>query len=59
MKLEEGREVIMVESKEKKDDGECITFKENDIFEIPKDFPPRLPDTGIFLYPLCRKKSEN
>jgi len=36
---EEGREVIMAESKEKNDEGEPINFRENDSFEILKVFP--------------------
>jgi len=32
MALEDGREVIMVESKEKNDEGEPVTFREKDSF---------------------------
>jgi len=41
--LEEGREAIMLESKERNDEGEPITFRENDSFDISKVFPPELP----------------
>jgi len=37
--LEEGREVIMAKSNERNDEGEPVTFGENDSFEIPKVFP--------------------
>ena len=49
--LEEGREVIMVESKERNDGGEPITFIENDSFEIAIVFPPKLHDPGSFFIP--------
>jgi len=49
--LEEGREVIMVESKERNDGGEPITFIENDSFEIAIVFPPKLHDLGSFSVP--------
>ena len=49
--LEEGREVIMAESKEKNNEGKPITFRENDSFEIPKVFPFKLPDPGNFSIP--------
>jgi len=58
--LEEGREVIMAESKERNDDGKPITFIEDDDFEIPTVFLPKLPDPGSYSIPCaCRRKNEN
>ena len=48
MRLEEGKKVSMVESKEKNDDCEPTTFREKDNFEIPKVFPLKLPNSGSF-----------
>jgi len=48
MILEEGRKVIMAESKEKNDEGEPITFRENNSFKIPHVFPLILPKPGSF-----------
>ena len=58
--LKEGREVIMAESKEKNNKGEPTTFKENDSFEIPKVFPPKLPESSSFsiLYVVGKVKIE-
>jgi len=49
MTLEEGREVIMVESKEKNDEGEPITFREKDSFESRKSFPLNFLTQVAFL----------
>ena len=59
MILEEGRKVIMAESKEKNDEGKPITFRENDSFEILKVFPPKLPDSGSYSIPTHRRKSKD
>jgi len=45
--MEEGREIIMAENKER-NNGKTATFQENDISEIPTIFPPKLPDPGSF-----------
>jgi len=45
------REVIMDEIKEKNDDGEPITFRENGSFKISKVFPTKLPDLRSFSIP--------
>jgi len=57
--LEEGQEVTMAESKERNDGGEPMIFRENDSFEIPKVFLPKLPDLDSFSYPLCHRKNED
>jgi len=49
--LEEGREVIMTERKERNDGGKPVTFIDDDSFEIPIVFPPKLPDPGRFSIP--------
>ena len=46
--LEEGREMIMVESQERNDGGKPMTFKENDSLEIPTVFTSKLPDPVAF-----------
>jgi len=54
--LEEGREVIMAKSKERNNNGDPMTFRENDSFEIPKIFPPKLPESGSFSIPCVIRK---
>jgi len=49
--FEEGREIIMVESKEKNDTGKDVTFIENESLEILTVFPAKLPDLGSFSIP--------
>jgi len=49
--LEEGKEMIMAESKERNNGGKPMTFIKNDSFEIPKVFPPKLLDPGSFSIP--------
>jgi len=56
--LKEGRATTTVESKEKNDGGEPITFIENDSFEIPIVFPCKLPDLGSFSIPCVMGKIE-
>jgi len=51
MRLEQGRKVSMAESKKKNDEDEVITFREKGNFEIPKIFPPKLPDPSSFSIP--------
>jgi len=58
MTLEKGTEVIMVDSKEKNDEGESITCRENDDIEFPKVFPLSFLALVAF-YPMCRVKSED
>jgi len=48
--------VTMVESKERNDGGEPITFIENDSFEIDIVFPPKLNDPGSFSVPCIAGK---
>jgi len=54
--LAEGREIIMVESKERNDDGKPMNFIENDSLEIPIVFPPKLPDPSNFSIPYTMGK---
>jgi len=54
--LEDGREVIMAESKKRNNEGEPIAFREDDSFEIPKVFPSKLPDPGSFSIPYVIRK---
>ena len=49
--IEEGREIIMVESKDKNDGGKAAKFIENGSIEIPTIFPPKLSDSGSFSIP--------
>ena len=49
--MEESREIIMAESKERNDSGKTATLIENDTIEIPIIFPPKLPDPGSFYIP--------
>ena len=49
--LQEGREVIMAESKERNYGGKPITFIEDDSFEIPIVFSPKLLDLDSFPIP--------
>ena len=56
MTLEEEREVIMAQSKEKNDEDEPITLRENDSFEFPKVFSPKLPNLGSFSIPVLQEK---
>jgi len=49
--IEEGREIIMVESKERNDGGKVATFIENESLDIPTIFPPKLPKPGSFSIP--------
>jgi len=48
--------VIMAKSKEKNDEGEPITFRENDSFVIPKVFSPKLLNSGSFSIPCVIEK---
>jgi len=43
--------VIMAESKDRNDEGEPMTFRENDNFEICKVFPLKPPDPCSFSIP--------
>ena len=56
--MEEGREIIMAENKERNNDGKIATFKENDTVEIPTIFPPKLLDLGSFSIPFIVGKME-
>jgi len=49
--LKEGVEVIMAESKERSDSGKPITLIEDDSFEIPTVFPPKVPNPCSFTIP--------
>jgi len=49
--MEEGREIIMVGSKERNNGGKIATLKENDTIEVPTIFPPNLLDLGSFSIP--------
>jgi len=49
--LEEGREMIVVESKERNDGGKRLTFIGHDSLEIPIVFPPKPSDSGGFSIP--------
>ena len=49
--LEEGRELSMAESRERNNGGKPITFIENDKFEIPTVFPPKVLDPSSFIMP--------
>jgi len=42
--------MIIVESKERNDGSEPMTFIENDGLEIPTVFPPKLPDPSNFSF---------
>jgi len=53
---EEGREITMVGSKERQNDGKTATFIENNSIEIPTIFPPKLPDPGNFSIPCIWEK---
>ena len=46
--IKKGREIIMVESKDRNDGGKAATFIENESVEIPTIFPPKLSDLGSF-----------
>jgi len=46
--IEEGRETIMVECKERNDGCKAATFIENESVEIPTAFPPKLSNPGSF-----------
>ena len=54
--LEEGREVIMAERKEKSDEDKPITFRENDNFDIPKVFSQSFLTQVAFLCPVSQEK---
>jgi len=56
--FKEGREINMVESKERNDGGKTVTFIENESSEIPTCFPPKLPDPGSFSIPCVMGKTE-
>ena len=56
MPLEEGKEVIMAEIKERNDGGKPITFIEDDSFDPPSVFPLKLPDPGSFTIPYVVRK---
>jgi len=56
--IEEGREIIVVESKERNDGGKATTFIENESVEIPNIFPPKLSDPGSFSTPCTMEKVE-
>jgi len=56
--IEEGREIIMVESKEKNDNGKAVTFIWNESVEIPTIFPPKLSNPGSFSIPCVVGKME-
>ena len=56
--IEEGREIIIVESKERNDGGKVVTFIENESLEIPTIFPPKLLDPGSFSIPCVMKNVE-
>jgi len=49
--FEEGREINMVESKERNDGGKIMTFLENESLETSIIFRPKLPDLGSFSIP--------
>ena len=46
--IEEGREIIMVESKDRNDGGKAATFIKNENVEIPIIFSLKLSDLGSF-----------
>ena len=54
--IEEGREIIMIESKEQNDGGEATTFIENENVDIPTTFSPKLSDPGSFSIPCIMGK---
>jgi len=56
--MEEGREIIMVGSKERNNGSKTATFEENDTIEFPTTFPPKLPDPGSFSIPCIVRKEE-
>jgi len=56
--MEEGREIIMAESKERNDDGKTAMFIENDTVKIPIIFSPKLLDPGNFSVPCIMGKVE-
>jgi len=56
--IEQGRENTMARNKERNNDGKTTTFKENNTFEIPVIFPPKLPNPGSFSIPCIVGKVE-
>jgi len=56
--IEEGRKIMMVESKEKNDGGKAAAFIENESVEIPTIFPPKLSDADNFSIPCIVGKME-
>ena len=48
IRIEEGKEIIMVESKEMNNGGKAVIFIENESVEIPTIFPPKLSNPGSF-----------
>jgi len=56
--IDEGREIIMVESKERNDDGKFAIFIENENVDIPTVFPPKLSNPGSFSIPCIVGKME-
>jgi len=56
--FEEGKEIIMVESKERNDVGKAVTFIKNESLEIPTVFPAKLRDLGSFSIPCIVGKVE-
>jgi len=54
---EDGREIIMVKSKERNNGSKAVTFIKNESLEITTFFPPKLPDPGSFSIP-CMGKVE-
>ena len=56
--FEEGKEINMVENKEKSDGGKAMTFIGSESLGIPTCFTPKLPDPGSFSIPCVVGKME-
>jgi len=56
--IEKGREIIMVESKDRNDGGKAATFIENENIDIPTVFSPKLSHPRSFSIPYIKGKVE-
>ena len=56
--MEEGREIIIAENKERNDGGKTFMLIENDTIEIPLIFLPKLSDLCSFSIPCIVGKVE-
>jgi len=56
--FENGKEINIVESKDRNDGGKVVTFMENESLEILTCFAPKLPDPGRLSIPCVVEKVE-